>query len=69
MDPLSALSVAAAVVQFADYGTGLLRTGRALYKSINGALSENIDLEAASDRIRLLGSNVGSRPLYRLQVR
>jgi hypothetical protein len=41
MDPLTALSVAACVVQFVDYGTKLLSKGRELYKSADGALWEN----------------------------
>jgi hypothetical protein len=58
MDPLTALSVAASVVQFVDYGTKLLSKGRELYKSANGALSENIELEEASSRLKLLSSDL-----------
>ena len=58
MDPLTALSVAACVVQFVDYGTKLLSKGRELYKSADGALSENIELEEASSRLNLLSSDL-----------
>jgi hypothetical protein len=58
MDPLTALSVAACVVQFVDYGTKLLSKGRELYKSVDGALSENIDLEEASSRLKVLSSDL-----------
>lgn len=54
MDPLSALSVAAAVVQFVDYGTRLVSKTRELYKSTQGALTTNIELEAASKRVQYL---------------
>jgi hypothetical protein len=58
MDPLSALSIAAAVIQFVDYSTKVVSKGKELYKSIDGALSENIELETASIRLRSLISNL-----------
>jgi hypothetical protein len=58
MDPLTALSIAASVVQFVDYGTKLLSKGRELYKSADGALSENVELEGASSRLNLLSSDL-----------
>lgn len=61
MDPLSALSVAAAVVQFVDYGTKIVSKGTKLCKSSDGALAENIELETASTRLqRLSGTLQGS---------
>jgi hypothetical protein len=54
MDPLSALSVAAAVVQFVDYSTRVVAKGSKLYKSAEGALSENIELQTASTRLQRL---------------
>jgi hypothetical protein len=48
MDPLSALSIAATVVQFIDYGTRILSKTNQLHKSVDGALDENIELEKAS---------------------
>lgn len=54
MDPLSALSIATSVVQFVDYGTRLLSKARELHISAHGALTENIELEAASERLRTL---------------
>ena len=45
MDPFSALSVAGNVVQFVDFMSGLISTSRELYKSANGTLSVNGDLE------------------------
>ena len=58
MDLLAALSVAAAIIQFVDYSTKVVSKGRELYKSIDGTLSENIELEAASIRPRSLISNL-----------
>lgn len=58
MEPLSALSVAAAVVQFVDYGTGIVAKGRKLYKSAEGALTENIELGIASVRLQRLSGTL-----------
>jgi hypothetical protein len=58
MDPLSALSVAAAVVQLVDYGAGIVSKGTQLYKSVDGALGENIELETASIRLQQLSSGM-----------
>jgi hypothetical protein len=69
MDPLSALSVAAAVVQFVDYGTDLVSKGRELYKSADGALSGNFELEAASSRLQLLGGALQDSLLHGQQGR
>jgi hypothetical protein len=54
LDHMSALSVAAAVVQFIDYGTKVVSKGKELYKSPDGALYENVELEAASCRLQSL---------------
>ncbi|KAK3376951.1 small s protein [Lasiosphaeria ovina] len=45
MDPLTALSVATGVVSFVDFGSKLLSNSRKLYKSSNGVLTENVDLQ------------------------
>jgi hypothetical protein len=45
MDPLTALSVAGSVVQFADFGMKLFAEGRELYKSTRGILTANDELE------------------------
>jgi hypothetical protein len=41
MDPLTALSVAAAVVQFVDYGTKVLSKAHGAYKAADGSFLEN----------------------------
>ncbi|TGO88031.1 hypothetical protein BPOR_0188g00070 [Botrytis porri] len=52
MDPVSALGVAAAAIQFIDYGTGLALKGREIYKS--GELGANVELGEATNRLQNL---------------
>jgi hypothetical protein len=54
MDPLSALSAAAGVVQFLDYGTRVMSKSRELYTAADGALSANVEIEEASARLQSL---------------
>lgn len=60
MDPMSALVVATAVVQFVDYGTKIVSKGRELYQSASGALARNEDLETDSRRLRELVTSMSS---------
>jgi hypothetical protein len=52
MDPLSALSLAACVVQFLDYGMRVMSKSRELYTAADGALSANVEIEEASARLQ-----------------
>lgn len=52
MDPLTALSVAGTIVQFADFGTKLLSEGCAMYKSSIGVLSTNQELDLVTSDLR-----------------
>ncbi|RDW84270.1 hypothetical protein BP6252_01860 [Coleophoma cylindrospora] len=45
MEALTALSVASSVIQFVDFGSKLLSNTRKLYKSSQGVLTENVDVE------------------------
>jgi hypothetical protein len=45
MDPLSALSLAGTIIQFADFGSKLLSESLQLYKSSRGTLDANEQLE------------------------
>jgi hypothetical protein len=55
MDPLSALSVAAAVVQFVGFGTRVLSNARHIYESSSGQTSTNLELSTvANDLSRLI---------------
>ena len=58
MDPLSAISLAANIAQFLDYATKLVSKGHALYKSSEGALAENLDLEAIANSLTDVNSRV-----------
>lgn len=51
MDAVTALGVAAAAVQFVDFGTKIVLKTRQLHGSTSGALLENIEIEAASKRL------------------
>lgn len=48
LDPMSALSVAAAIVQFVDFGSGILVDGYRSYRSAEGTAQESIDIEDAA---------------------
>jgi hypothetical protein len=58
MDPITALSVVAAVIQFLDYGTRIVSKGKELYSSADGALSENMELETASVQLQNLSNTL-----------
>jgi hypothetical protein len=51
MDPLSALSIAAAVVQFVQFGCSLVSTAHQFHDSASGTLPEHIECESATTRI------------------
>ena len=51
MDPLSAISLAGSIAQFLNYATKLVSKGHALYKSSEGALAENLDLEVVANNL------------------
>jgi len=54
MDPLTALSVASSIIQFVDFGSKLLSRSRQLYKSKEGVLTENVDVETITEDITTL---------------
>lgn len=51
MDPLSALSIAASIAQFLEFGSRLVSNGLAIYKSPTGSLAEHVDKEEAIVRL------------------
>lgn len=58
MDPLTAVSLAAGILQFVDFGVKLFTTGYQTYKSCNGQTNENehiekltIDLKSVAERL------------------
>ena len=54
MDPFTALSIATSVVSFVDFGSKLLSNSRKLYKSTNGVLTENVDIDTITTDIATL---------------
>lgn len=52
MDPLTALSVAGTIVQFVDFGCSLLSEAHELYRSTNGVLTTNKELELVTVDLR-----------------
>jgi hypothetical protein len=55
MEPLSALSVAASVAQFLEFGYSLVSKSREIYGSAQGTSIQNAELETATNH--LLGLN------------
>src|SRR5579871_6769347 len=54
MDPLSVLSVASNIVQFVDFGLRVVSKGNQIYRSVDGRLAENLDLEIVTSDLLLL---------------
>jgi hypothetical protein len=54
MDAITALSVASNVIQFVDFGSKLLSNSRKLYKSAQGVLTENVDVETITSDLPTL---------------
>jgi len=44
-DPVAALGLAANIFQFVEQGCKLVSKGKQLYKSADGVLKENVDIE------------------------
>ncbi|KAK4234592.1 hypothetical protein C8A03DRAFT_37625 [Achaetomium macrosporum] len=61
MEPLSALSVAAAVVQFADFGCQLVKSAHELYNSQPSQKSECIEFSIVSRELSRLAASVGTK--------
>jgi hypothetical protein len=62
LDPLTAFSVAGTIIQFVDFGTKIFSRSNQLYKSVDGALSVNKELEDISTDLLKLMVKL-SRPL------
>lgn len=61
MDPLGALSIAAAVAQFAEFGFKLVRNTHEIYKSSSGQPAKTINLNTVSNDLRSLAEDVDQR--------
>ena len=58
MEPLSALSLVAAVIQFVDFGGNLISQSHQIYKSGSGATSENAVLEEVYENLSRLADKM-----------
>lgn len=54
VDPISALSVAAAAVQFVDFSRKLVSKSRELYNSLDGVLRDNAQTETVTMRLKAM---------------
>lgn len=61
MDPLSALSISAVVVQFADFGYRLLKGAHEIYTSPTGQSANEIQLSAVFDDLSRISSEVKTK--------
>lgn len=57
-EALAAVGLASSIIQFLDFGTRLLLTGRALYHSTEGALQENVDFEKVTMSIKSFAQKI-----------
>ena len=61
LDPLSAVSLAATVVQFVDFSSKIVSKGYHLYTSAGGALPENARLGYVIEDLRSVTTRLQSR--------
>lgn len=61
MDPLSAFSLAAGVIQVVDYGTRILSTTYEIYQSGSGHTARNVELSTLSRELSGLSEQLQSR--------
>ena len=58
LDPLTAISLASAVVQFTEFGVKLVTGSIELYHSVDGASAERSNLERNISRVRKLADKI-----------
>lgn len=54
MDPLSALNLAASIIQFVDFATKIVHGARQIYQTGAGAAAENADIELCASELHNL---------------
>lgn len=64
LDPLSALSVAAAVVQFIDFARTIVCKSKEIYRVTNGILPEESDAKSAAERLADLAQELETPVLF-----
>jgi hypothetical protein len=52
LDPLTALSLAASAIQLVDFSGKIISKGKSLYKSVEGVIRENAELEESTARLK-----------------
>lgn len=63
MDPLTAIGLAGNLVQFVDFGIRVVSKGFKIYRSVDGCLIENLDLEVVTSDLLVLQKKLGdSKP-------
>ena len=62
MDPLSGLSVASNIIQFIEFGTKIVSKSYKIYRSVDGTLEENSDLEVVTSDLLVLQSKLQHIP-------
>jgi 6-phosphogluconate dehydrogenase len=60
MDPISALGIAAAAVQFIDFGSKLVSRSKEIYQSSSGFSAEHVDLTETTNKMISLSQNLES---------
>jgi len=75
MDPLTALSLASAVVQFVDFGISILKAGNEVYRRLDGCSIRNAaiedvttDLQELMDRLKVQPPKSSGTPLTPAQA-
>ena len=58
MDPLTAISLASAIIQFIDFSSKLVGGAREIYASAAGATEENQSLDVVTSEMRQLASRL-----------
>ena len=64
LDPFSALGLAGNVVQFVDFGTKLFSEAAELYRSVDGTLQVNAQLEAITEDLSSISNELGNASSY-----
>ena len=67
IDPGSAISLAASIVQLLTFTTGLLHKSKEIYKSVDGATTANSELEIIANNLSELSSQVTKKQDKSLQ--
>lgn len=63
LDPLTAISLASAIAQFIDFGSKVIRGASEIYKSTDGVLNDNAELEDSTTKINQLNDRILLPPL------